>query len=67
MLLQRSRWVFVDFLLGITRFLKMDFCVRENGSRWEYLVLFDFILNLENQDKKMRISFGICAKSTKEK
>ena len=33
----------------------------------EYLVLFDFILNLENQDKKMRISFGICAKSTKEK
>ena len=33
----------------------------------EYLVLFDFILNLENQDKKMRISFEICAKSTKEK
>ena len=25
-----KRWVFVDFLLGITRFLKMDFCVREN-------------------------------------
>ena len=59
--------MFVDFLLGMIRFLKMDFCMRENLSRWEYLVLFDFILNLENQDKKMRISFGICAKSTKEK
>jgi len=33
----------------------------------EHLVLSDFILNLENQDKKMRISFGIGAKSTKEK
>lgn len=26
--------------------------MRENLSRWEYLVLFDFILNSENQDKK---------------
>ncbi len=25
-----KRWVFVDFLLGMIRFLKMDFCVREN-------------------------------------
>ena len=27
-----KRWVFVDFLLGMIRFLKMDFCVRENGD-----------------------------------
>ena len=25
-----KRWVFVDFLLGMIRFLKMDFCMREN-------------------------------------
>ncbi len=40
-----KRWVFVDFLLGMIRFLKMDFCMRENLSRWGYLVLFDFIVN----------------------
>jgi len=28
-----KRWMFVDFLSVITRFLKMGFYMRENGSR----------------------------------
>ena len=58
---------FLVFIVDCKVFRDGFSCTRELEKRWEYLVLFDFILNLENQDKKMRISFGICAKSTKEK
>ena len=59
--------LFLGFYRGLQGFQRWVFVYERMEEEGKYIVLFDFILNLENQDKKMRISFGICAKSTKEK